>query len=314
MSEQPEYNGILPVNKPQGFTSFDVVAKLRGILKTRKIGHAGTLDPMAEGVLPVFLGRATKACDLLPDQDKTYTAGFRLGVVSDTQDAWGDVTETSEAQFVTKRQAEAALKAFEGPQTQLPPMYSAVKVGGKRLYDLARQGIEVERQPRKIIVYSIRLLSFFEQEQQGSIEISCSKGTYIRTICHDLGRALGCGAVMTSLTRTRAAGFSLKDCFTLEQIQQLAEQNQVQSHIFPIGRAFGTLPSVRLTHRQSCQFLNGVQLPWQELSAPDFDQTSGPLQVLEQETGAFLGIAEKTIKEEKRMLRMKKLFTLTLPD
>ena len=183
-------NGILCINKPEGFTSFDVIAKLRGILKTKKLGHAGTLDPMATGVLPVFAGFATKACDILPDSDKSYIAGFRLGVTTDTQDRTGTILHQRPANHLTAEMIEQALPAFRGEILQLPPMYSAVSVNGQRLYELARKGIEVERTPRPITIYRLELLRYDPASQEGEMEISCSKGTYIRTILHDLGETL----------------------------------------------------------------------------------------------------------------------------
>ena len=257
-------NGIICIDKPQGFTSFDVVAKLRGITKIRRIGHAGTLDPMATGVLPVFIGRATKACDMLPDSDKEYEAEFKLGTVTDTQDSTGEVLSQCDAR-VTESDLETAVGGFLGKQLQIPPMYSAVKVDGKRLYDLARQGIEVERKPREIEVYKIELLSFDENSQSGKLVISCSKGTYIRTICHDLGKKLGCGAVMTALRRTRAAGFSLSDCITIEEAQKLSDPEILEKSILPIDRVFSFMDKLVLNRRKAELFLSGVKLGAKEL-------------------------------------------------
>ncbi len=212
-------NGIIVVNKPQDFTSFDVCAKMRGILGTKKIGHAGTLDPMATGVLPIFVGTATKACDILPDNDKVYLAGFRLGATSDTQDVWGDVTEKSETP-ISRSEVEGILPNFRGDIMQIPPMYSAVQVNGQRLYDLARQGIVVKREPRPIKIHRLELKEYLEN--QGFLEISCSKGTYIRTLINDIGEGLAVGGIMTSLVRTKAAGFTLSDAITLEELQEIA--------------------------------------------------------------------------------------------
>ena len=210
-----ELNGIICVYKPVGFTSFDVIAKMRGILKMKKLGHAGTLDPMAEGVLPVFAGCATKACDMLPDHDKVYRAGFRLGVTTDTQDSSGTVISENDTP-VYKDGLISAAECFRGDIMQLPPMYSAVSVNGKRLYELARQGKTVEREPRPITVYSLDIKEYDEQTRSGVMEISCSKGTYIRTLINDIGDKLGCGGIMTSLVRTAACGFTLDDCVTIE--------------------------------------------------------------------------------------------------
>lgn len=255
-----ELCGIICVNKPQGFTSFDVIAKMRGILKMKRLGHAGTLDPMATGVLPVFAGRATKACDILPDRDKTYEAGFRFGITTDTQDVTGTVTEERPAN-VTSKQLEQVLGSFRGDIMQVPPMYSAVSVGGKRLYDLARKGIEVEREARAVTIYKLDILSFNEMEQSGILTVSCSKGTYIRTLINDIGETLGCGGIMTSLVRTAACGFTLSDCVTIEQLQDIAnEGGDFSPFIKPIENVFAELPAVRLSPAQEKMYRNGVKL------------------------------------------------------
>ncbi|MEE1491013.1 MAG: tRNA pseudouridine(55) synthase TruB, partial [Massilioclostridium sp.] len=219
-------DGILCMNKPEGFTSFDVVAKLRGITRTKRIGHAGTLDPMATGVLPVFLGRATKAISLLPDHTKRYTAGFQLGLTSDTLDSTGTILSRSHS-TLTQQELLAALEQYRGTISQIPPMYSALKVEGKRLYELARQGKTVERKPRKVEIFQLELLSFDTKLQTGVLDVGCSSGTYIRTLCDDIGRDLGVGAVMTSLQRTEAAGFSLADSRTFEEVQQLKDDGRL---------------------------------------------------------------------------------------
>ena len=198
-------NGILCINKPQGFTSFDVAAKLRGMLKTKKIGHAGTLDPMATGVLPVFVGNATKACDIMPDSSKAYRASFRLGEQSDTQDSTGTILKTAEVNC-TAADIEALLPKFRGEIMQIPPMYSAVSVNGKRLYELARQGIEVERESRNVTIYSLELLNFDEETQSGTLKVACSKGTYIRTLCEDIGNYLGTGGTLGTELFSRLVG------------------------------------------------------------------------------------------------------------
>ena len=202
-------NGILCVSKPQDFTSFDVVAKLRGILQMKRLGHGGTLDPMATGVLPVFVGTATKACDIMPDNSKSYIAGFRFGAVSDTQDIWGEVTEKSD-NAVSRDDIEDILPCFIGNIMQLPPMYSAVQVNGQRLYDLARKGIEVERTPREVQINKLEILSYDENTREGTLSIECGKGTYVRTIISDMGDKLGTGGIMTSLVRTSSGGLDRK--------------------------------------------------------------------------------------------------------
>ena len=221
-------DGIICIDKPAEHTSFDVIARVRGILHMKKVGHAGTLDPMTTGVLPVFLGRATKACDILPVQDKRYRARFQLGVTTDTQDCTGTVLERREVR-VSREELIAAIRSFEGEQMQLPPMYSAIQVGGRRLYDIAREGGTVERTPRPVTFYSIEILDL--GEDWAEIDVHCSKGSYIRTLCHDIGEKLGCGAMLTQLRRTMAAGFTEADCLTLEQLTALAAEGRAEEAV-----------------------------------------------------------------------------------
>lgn len=252
--------GILLINKPQNFTSFDVIAKLRGILKIKRLGHAGTLDPMATGCLPVFIGKAARASDILPDLTKSYTAGFKLGVVTDTQDIWGKVLKEFDTTGINSEILQKAIQNFKGEIMQMPPMFSAVSIGGKRLYDLARQGIEVKRETRKITVSDITLKSFDEKDMSGTLDIFCSKGTYIRTIINDLGDELGCGGVMNSLVRTSSSGFLLKDCYTLQEVEQFVINESIQDKIIPIERAFEIYTDVVLTQEQTKMYKNGVKL------------------------------------------------------
>ena len=211
-------NGIVIIDKPAGWTSMDVCAKLRGMLQERRIGHGGTLDPMATGVLPVFVGNATKAVEFADKSDKEYIAGLRLGLTTNTQDTTGELLKECPAS-VGREELEAVLPRFTGAIEQIPPMYSAVKIGGKKLYELARKGQEVERKPRPVTIHALEVL-----EQTGEAEyllrVRCSKGTYVRTLCHDIGQAQGCGGCMSSLRRTMAAGFTLEDAVTLEQVQE----------------------------------------------------------------------------------------------
>ena len=214
-------NGILIIDKPAGWTSMDVCAKVRGILREKRVGHGGTLDPMATGVLPVFVGRATRAVEFAENGRKEYDAGLRLGIVTDTQDVTGTVLETRPG-AVGRPELEEALAAFRGEIQQIPPMYSAVKVQGKKLYELARKGQEVERKPRAVTIYELELLEA-ESETDYRLRCLCSKGTYIRTLCHDIGQALGCGGALYRLRRTMAAGFTLADAVTLEDLQAQGE-------------------------------------------------------------------------------------------
>lgn len=240
-----ELNGILIFHKPQDFTSHDVVAKLRGILRTRKIGHGGTLDPMATGVLPIFVGGATKAADYAAAQDKTYEAGFTLGFSTDTQDTTGTVTAQSEKR-VTEDEVRAALNTFLGAQKQVPPMYSAIKIDGQKLYDLARKGKEVERPARDITILDIALLNFDPDSQKGAFRVTCSKGTYVRTIVHDLGEKLGTYAAMHALTRTRAGVYDLFEAVTFDQIERARDDGTLESLFRPTDSLFVDYPAVTL--------------------------------------------------------------------
>jgi tRNA pseudouridine 55 synthase len=292
--------GILCIDKPVGFTSFDVVAKMRGILHMRKIGHAGTLDPMATGVLPLFLGGAAKAISLLPNQDKQYTATFRLGEESDTQDSTGTVLHR---QPVTATESEllAALGQFRGEILQTPPMYSAVKVGGKRLYDLARRGLEVEREARPVTIYALNLVAN-PQPDTYQIDVRCSKGTYVRTLCHDIGRALGCGAVMTALRRTDSGGFLLADCITIEQAAQRMQQGRLRECLVPLQQVFAPLPRFELTEKQAGHLGNGVKMSLGQFAPPP---VPGNIALYDQ-TGRFLGVG--CCEPAAGILRAKKLF------
>jgi len=251
--------GILVVDKPAGYTSFRVVSKVRGMAKTKKVGHAGTLDPAATGVLPVFLGGATRFIDLLPEHGKRYTATFVLGITTDTQDATGNVLRTRPVEAGEKEVA-GALSRFIGKISQIPPMYSALRQDGRRLYELARQGIEVERAPREIEIESINLLWRDEAAGRYCIDVSCSKGTYIRTICHDLGELLGCGAVLEDLRRTHACGFSLTSSHALQRLQALADKENLGSVLLPLESVFAGLPRLNLDERCARLFKNGVRL------------------------------------------------------
>lgn len=228
-------SGIINVYKEKGFTSFDVVAKLRGILKTKKIGHTGTLDPDAEGVLPVCIGRATKVCDILTDKDKVYEAVMLLGVETDTQDTTGEILKklpVEESESVVKE----AILSFVGEYAQIPPMYSALKVNGKKLYELAREGKTVERKARNVQIFSIEILEMDLPRVRMSVH--CSKGTYIRTLCHDIGQKLGCGGCMEKLLRTKAGIFELADTLKLAEINALAKEGLVEEKIISVDELF----------------------------------------------------------------------------
>ena len=254
-------SGVIPIDKPEGFTSFDVIAKCRGILKERRLGHSGTLDPLATGVLPVFVGRATKAIDLLPDHEKRYVAGFKLGYSTDTQDVSGETLSTSEKR-VTRRDIEEAIPRLVGKIMQVPPMYSAVKVDGKRLYDLARAGKTVERTAREIEIFSLTLRGFDEKLQSGGLEIACSKGTYIRTLINDLGETLGTLGVMTELRRTYSQGFDIDGCVKLEALEEAVKAGRLDELIVPVERCFECYPKIVLDEKLERLYRNGVKLDY----------------------------------------------------
>lgn len=228
-------SGIINVYKEKGFTSFDVVAKLRGILKTKKIGHTGTLDPDAEGVLPVCIGRATKVCDILTDKDKVYEAVMLLGVETDTQDTSGEVLKELPVE-VSEEAVKEAILSFVGEYAQVPPMYSALKVNGKKLYELAREGKTVERKARNVQIFSIQILEMDLPRVRMSVH--CSKGTYIRTLCHDVGQKLGCGGCMDKLLRTKVGVFELADTLKLAEIDALAKEGLVEERIISVDELF----------------------------------------------------------------------------
>jgi len=233
-------DGIINVYKEKGFTSHDVVAKMRGILKQKKIGHTGTLDPMAEGVLPVCLGKATKLCDMLTDKTKTYEAVLLLGRETDTQDTTGEIL--AEYPVTTdEAQVKEAVLSFFGHYDQIPPMYSALKVDGKKLYELARAGKEVERKARPVDIHVDRI-----ELPRVTMTVTCSKGTYIRTLCYDIGRKLGCGGCMESLLRTQVSGFCLKDSLTLTQIEELRDDGTLENHILAVDKMFSEYPALKM--------------------------------------------------------------------
>ncbi len=260
-------NGLLLIDKPQDFTSFDVCAVVRGMLRTKKVGHSGTLDPMATGVLPILIGSATRALDWIPSHDKTYVAGFQLGLTTDTQDITGKVLSRSEVHTEESvlRQATAS---FQGDILQVPPMYSAVSVNGKKLYDLARQGVEVERQARPVTIYRISLDAYDPAAAQGVLTVSCSKGTYIRTLINDIGQSLGCGAVLTSLRRTEASGISIDDCMTLEQAQQYKDEGILADQLIPVDHIFEAYPALYISDNQTVRFNNGAGLALDRIHPP----------------------------------------------
>ncbi len=251
-------HGVLNVQKEKGYTSHDVVAKLRGIVGQRKIGHTGTLDPDAKGVLPVCLGRATKLCDLLTDKDKTYEAVLLLGCTTDTQDTGGTVLEEQDVPDLAEDTVMDILQSFVGEYAQIPPMYSAIKVNGRKLYELAREGKEIERKARIVQIYEIRVRKI--ELPRIWMEVRCSKGTYIRTLCHDIGKKLGCGGCMEELVRTRTGRFCLEDALTLEEIRKKKEDGSLMDAIVPVDEMFADHPRVCVSGRGGILAKNGNPL------------------------------------------------------
>lgn len=293
--------GIICVNKEKDITSFGVCAKMRGILKEKKVGHTGTLDPMATGVLPIMIGGATRFLDYLPESDKGYRAVFVLGKTTDTLDITGTVTAENEVN-ASKADVESVLTQFKGRIMQTPPMYSAVSVNGKRLYDLARQGIEVEREKREVEIKSLELADCNENENEYTIDVFCTKGTYIRTLIDDIGRVLGCGAVMTSLVRTYAMGFTLDDCKTLAQLQLLKDSGEgFDSVLLPLEKALGTYDKVTVSPAQSNRFKNGGAL---DLVRVKKQLNADEIYRVYSSDGDFLGLG----KAVETQLKVEKLF------
>ena len=247
-------DGIINVRKEKGFTSFDVVAKLRGILKMKKIGHTGTLDPDAEGVLPVCIGKATRVCDLLTDKDKVYEAVMLLGKETDTQDMTGTILKESEVNLSVE-EVKQCIESFVGEYAQIPPMYSALKVGGKKLYELAREGKTVERKARNVMIHSIKILCV--DLPRVEMEVSCSKGTYIRTLCHDIGEKLGVGGCMESLLRVQVGRFVLADSLRLSEIQKAKEDGNLEKILQPIDSVFEQYRAVQIRPDQEKRLQNG---------------------------------------------------------
>ena len=254
-------SGIVIIDKPSGWTSMDVCAKIRGILKEKRVGHGGTLDPMATGVLPVFVGQATRAVEFAENGEKEYIAGLRLGLVTNTQDTSGETLETHPV-TADRAALEALLPRFTGPIQQIPPMYSAIKINGQKLYELARRGQEGERKPRSITIHELELLEGANADYL--LRVRCSKGTYVRTLCHDLGRALGCGGCMSSLRRTRAGSFTLSQAVTMQQVLNFAAEQAPQALLMPVDAVFSMHPPLIVTMGQAAKLKNGAQIKdWQ---------------------------------------------------
>lgn len=256
-------NGIILIDKPQGWTSHDVVGKLRGILHERRIGHSGTLDPLATGLLVVFIGRATRAVEFAEADRKEYIAGLRLGMSTDTQDITGRII-SKETDIPDEPEVRIAIERFRGELEQIPPMYSAVKIGGKKLYELARKGESIERKPRHITVFGLEITG--RSDNDYILDVVCSKGTYIRTLCHDIGAALGCGGCMSSLRRTKSGVFSVDNAYTIAEIQEAADRGEEEKLLLPIDTLFAGYTKLSVDADSEKKLKNGCII---NTSSPD---------------------------------------------
>lgn len=279
-------NGVILVNKPLGKTSHDIVYEIRRLTGIKKVGHTGTLDPMAEGVLPICIGNATKAAEALTAENKEYRTQLVLGMTTDTGDAEGSILSECYVDC-TREEAEAAIKSFEGEIEQIPPMYSAIKIGGKKLYELAREGKEVERKPRHVTIQRIAVTEFDEYNNTVNIDVSCSKGTYIRTLCEDIGIKLGVGAYMNTLIRTRSGEFTLDKCYTIDELRKLKDDGSLTEAVIPTSQLFSDLEKISLNKKQTELVTNGVQLLYGGL-------TENKEYRLFDENGRFLAVSEYT--------------------
>ncbi len=300
-------NGVILIDKPMDFTSFDVVAVVRKITGQRKIGHTGTLDPNATGVLPVLLGSATKAQDLIVNHDKSYVADFKLGMTTDTLDIWGEV-KSEKSSNIAEDEILKLIPEFTGEIEQIPPMFSAVQKNGQRLYDLARKGIEIERESRKVTVYSLKLTDFDKETQSGKLEISCSKGTYIRTIIDDIGNRLGVGAVMTGLRRISACGYDISDCIPLEKARELAEKGELAQYVQSVESLFESYGYVVVSEPQARRFSNGGALDMDRTYLKNIDVADGRIFRVKDRENKFLGLG--IADTENRLLKIYKLFAV----
>lgn len=289
-------DGVINVNKPSAMTSFDVIAILRKTLNMKKIGHTGTLDPDATGVLPVCLGKATKLSEMLTASSKQYEAVVKLGITTDTQDISGKIIKTSKV-YTSYEELLNTVKEFVGLQEQIPPMYSAVKVNGKKLYELARSGITAERKPREINIYKIDILNFDDENKTFTMTVDCSKGTYIRTLANDIGEKLGCGAALSSLTRTKSGRFIIDNSYSLDEIKTLSANNDF-SFIIPLDEVLVEYDKVILAENNAFKLKNGIKFDVAGLK-------TGDIYRIYDEKKNFLAIAQK---EKNRLLILKTFF------
>lgn len=303
------YDGVINVYKEPGFTSFDVVAKLRGILKQKKIGHTGTLDPDAEGVLVVCLGKATKLCELLTDKDKSYEATLLLGKTTDTEDSSGKLIEQHEVTS-TENEVRSAILSFVGEYDQIPPMYSAIKVNGKKLYELARKGVEIEREPRKVMIHQIDIVSI--NLPYVTFRVACGKGTYIRSLCRDIGKMLGCGGIMDKLVRNSVFAaetgktFTAEEALTLKEIEDKVHQNQIDDYILPVDAMFPNLPKIQVSEEGNKKLYNGNLLKAKDFLENSVMATDGTECLIYDKDGNFTAIYQ--FHEELHAWKADKMF------
>lgn len=302
-------DGILAVWKPEGWTSHDVVAKVRRILRMKRIGHAGTLDPMVTGVLPLCLGRSTRVVEYLQERPKAYEAVLKLGIATDTEDITGAVLDDQPYPQVSEDAVRTALRRFVGQIDQIPPMFSAVKVDGKRLYELAREGKTVERKSRTVTIYQLELLEMKLDQQYPEIRFSaiCSKGTYIRTLCVDIGKALGIPATMASLTRSMSGGITRERCLTIEQIEELQQSGQLDDHLIDADEAIDHLPIAEVSTAVGKQALLGQKIALSQVSIADASADNGMVVRLYNDSRLFIGIFQ--IDTENALLKPIKVFS-----
>lgn len=296
-------NGIVNIYKEKGYTSHDVVAVLRKVVGQKKIGHTGTLDPDATGVLPVCLGRATKVCELLTDHDKTYEALLLLGKSTDTQDISGEVLEEKDPAHLTEEEVRSCIESFIGEYDQVPPMYSALKVNGKKLYELAREGKTVERKSRRVQIHGIRILEMNLPHVR--MEVDCSKGTYIRTLCHDIGEKLQVGGCMEELERTKVGRFLKEDAVTLDEVRQKMEQGEGAELFTPLDQIFAELPAVTVTDAKAWMSYNGNDLPERFLLEKE-EWTDGQEVRVYDSRKNFIGLYQ--YRAPKKLFHIKKMF------
>jgi len=296
-------HGVVNIKKEKGYTSHDVVAKLRGIVGQKKIGHTGTLDPDATGVLPVCLGKATKLCDMLTDKSKTYETVLLLGKTTDTQDISGEVLSERDFSDIVGEAALKCIGEFVGDYLQIPPMYSALKVNGKKLYELARQGIEVERKARPVVIHEINVLEM--NLPRIRMEVHCSKGTYIRTLCHDIGEKLGCGACMEELIRTKVSRFEIADSFTLDEVREIKEEGRLQEILVPIDAMFDMYEAVTLKDEFAAFAYNGNLFKAKHLKERSVFEDGKQVRVYD-EAGHFIAVYQ--YREQDKMFHIQKMF------